>query len=88
MELVIHSKHLEPITVVRLPIDNYRTLIKTKALKCTINNDPNNYFNLYALDVMAPDGEMGNIFWSPDEEKVLSIVPTILAGQRGAMALL
>ncbi len=82
MRIVIHDKYLEPLTVLALPVDQYRKLNNTGLLRAIIDGDQKRSFIIRTIEVKAPDKERACIYYTEHEEQCLGTMPAILPGQQ------
>ena len=85
MKIVLHSKEdLEPITIIELPFDGYRALLKDKVINLNVSGT-NTTLKIYCIATYGIDGNkhesFGNIFVVDNDVVALALVPALLLGQ-------
>lgn len=83
MKIVLHSKaDLEPITIIELPFEAYRALIKDKVINLKVSDTS---IKIYCVACYGKEGvvkeSFGDIFVAEDDAIALALVPALLLGQ-------
>ena len=80
MIIVLHTMDLEPITVVDLPFNTYRSLIDTGRVLLKLNTTKAETV-VIKHEVKVAEGIGGYVFLVSEELPVLEMMPTFLPGQ-------
>ena len=88
MEVVLHTKDLEPITVINLNADLYKTLNKEGVILVDIEGVPDSKFFIFRrwVDFRVPGLDIAPMYIASNEVLALQLMPVLLPGQRSKFA--